>query len=670
LATKLKNFEPETGNGNPLKNFFRHTAVKTLSFLLCVAALTGMALLIVFQNIQSYPHLGLGDILAERTFKSSQYLSNESGVLFDRALSASGWYASNKRDAEWAYRDNIDQLNKTKGIRYYIETPYGILYNTDDRELADFQDADVWYAFTDAETMLSYESSYGSFFFASPNRRTYQSATSYKAYFRLTDSMTATLRNNYEANRGRVLWFVGWLCVLGVLAFLCLLHLFLVCGRRANSGALHLTVLDRPWLDVSFLLCFLVYSGFLSIDVWVYGNINYNLPFFLRWLSGFAFAAAFATALYWVLAFVKRLKNRTFLRHTLIGAVFGGATRTVSRTVRQIVRHWKVTAQMGVYAGMCGGVCVIVPLLFAAVESYGFALFFGLLMTGGFAYLTARWAVPLSEVAQGLEKLSTGDSVPKMPEKGVSFVCGMAQSLNRAGDGMQSAVQKAMRSERFKAELISNVSHDLRTPLTSVITYADLLQSEGLDVPDAPRYVEIIAAKARRLKDLTDDLFEASKAASGELQVNLAPLDLMQLLSQSLGEMNDRLQAARLEPRISGTVPAVMADGRMLWRVFENLLGNILKYAMPGSRVYIDQSADQNSATVTLRNISQEPLPAEGEALTERFTRGDESRSSEGSGLGLSIVKSFMDLQKGTFAVYTDGDLFKAMLTLPLAPEM
>jgi len=242
----------------------------------------------------------------------------------------------------------------------------------------------------------------------------------------------------------------------------------------------------------------------------------------------------------------------------------------------------------------------------------------------------------------------------------------IAVSINNISDGINSAVAERMKSERLKTELITNISHDIRTPLTSIITYTDLLRSEGLNNEKAPEYLEILTQKSARLKTLTDDLFEASKAASGNIDVHLETLDMADLVRQLLGEMDERVSDSGLDFRLNFPEhAAVRADGKLLWRVMENLLSNVLKYALPGSRVYIDIAQDNGSHRLDIKNVSEHPLNIDPSELTERFKRGDESRGGEGSGLGLSIAQSFVQAQGGRFSLSIDGDLFKATLILP-----
>ncbi len=228
--------------------------------------------------------------------------------------------------------------------------------------------------------------------------------------------------------------------------------------------------------------------------------------------------------------------------------------------------------------------------------------------------------------------------------------------------GQKNAAERLLKSERMKTELITNVSHDLRTPLTSIINYVDLLDREKLDNEKASEYIEVLKRQSSKLKKLTDDLIEVSKASSGNIEMKLEDCDVSVLIGQAEGEFSDKLKARDLKLEISGTEEPVnvTADGRYLWRVFDNLLSNISKYAMKGSRVYIDVVRNEGHTSVIFKNISEEKLNITADELMERFVRGDSSRTTEGSGLGLSIADSLMRMMKGELVVTVDGDLFKA----------
>ena len=240
-----------------------------------------------------------------------------------------------------------------------------------------------------------------------------------------------------------------------------------------------------------------------------------------------------------------------------------------------------------------------------------------------------------------------------------------AEDLNAIGVGMNKAVEQRLKSERLKTELITNVSHDIKTPLTSIVNYVDLLKKEDLP-PAASEYLSVLDRQSHRLKKLTEDLVEASKASTGNIAVQLEPIVVNEIIHQAVGDYDEKLAAGKLEVIVNtyeGNLMA-LADGRLLWRVLDNLLSNVCKYAMAGTRVYVDLGARDGKVVLSVKNISRDPLNVSAEELMERFVRGDASRHTEGSGLGLNIARSLMDLMGGGFELYVDGDLFKAELTL------
>ena len=275
-------------------------------------------------------------------------------------------------------------------------------------------------------------------------------------------------------------------------------------------------------------------------------------------------------------------------------------------------------------------------------------------------------AIQLQRIKKGGERIADGDIDYKidtayMYPEFKSFCA----SLNNISRGMQNAVNEKMKSERMRTELITNVSHDIKTPLTSIINYVDLIKKEKPENEKIKEYIGVLDRQSVRLKKLIEDLVEASKASTGNLTVNLAECEAGVLLSQTVGEFDERLKNAGLTPvlNIPEEPVKIMADGRHLWRVFENLTGNVCKYSMPGTRVYMELVKRDGKAVITFKNISKYELNISGEELMERFVRGDKSRNTEGSGLGLSIARSLTELQKGEMRIEVDGDLFKVTLT-------
>ena len=283
--------------------------------------------------------------------------------------------------------------------------------------------------------------------------------------------------------------------------------------------------------------------------------------------------------------------------------------------------------------------------------------------------LLLLWVVlSVQKLREGAEKLAAGKLDYQLPlDKLYGPFRAHGEDLNNIRQGIRHAVEEQMKSERMKTELITNVSHDIKTPLTSIVNYVDLLKKEPMPNDQAKEYLEVLDRQSARLKKLTEDLVEASKASTGNLTVDLQPTDVNVLLTQCAGEYQEKLAAQQLDlvltPDPDG--PRISADGRLLWRVFENLLSNIIKYAMPGTRVYLTCTATEETVSIVFRNISANPLNISAEELMERFVRGDSARNTEGSGLGLSIARSLTQLQGGDFSLTIDGDLFKAGLTFP-----
>ena len=299
----------------------------------------------------------------------------------------------------------------------------------------------------------------------------------------------------------------------------------------------------------------------------------------------------------------------------------------------------------------------IIPLIVLA----GFQLWTFLLLY--------RAAGETEKISFGIFKMSEGETGYKIDTTGFSGkAANLSQMLNNLGDGLDTALQEKVKSERLKADLITNVSHDIKTPLTSIINYVDLLKREKIQNEKIQSYLDVLEQKAHRLKNLTEDLVEASKASSGNLKLDIANIDLVELIHQTNGEFEEKYQIRHLElvSKLPSKAILIAADGRRLWRVLENLYNNAFKYAMENSRIYVDVIQREDHVYFTIKNVSANPLNINADELTERFVRGDVARTSEGSGLGLSIAKDLTHLLGGVFEIYIDGDLFKAQIGFPV----
>ena len=277
-----------------------------------------------------------------------------------------------------------------------------------------------------------------------------------------------------------------------------------------------------------------------------------------------------------------------------------------------------------------------------------------------------RKADGLDLIMDGLKKISDGELQYKIKTDtltGKQKV--MAEYINNIGSGLDAAVENSLKKERMQTELITNVSHDLKTPLTSIINYVDLMKREHPTDPKVQEYLRVLDEKSQRLKVLTEDVVEASKASTGNIKLDMNDIDFIEMVQQVIGEFEEKFQEKNLTMMVHFTdEPSVIyADGQRMWRVLENVFGNVVKYAMEGTRVYAEISNQNKKVIFSLKNISAQPLNFSADELTERFIRGDVARNTEGSGLGLSIAKSLTELQGGEFKLHLDGDLFKVMIT-------
>ena len=355
-----------------------------------------------------------------------------------------------------------------------------------------------------------------------------------------------------------------------------------------------------------------------------------------------------------------RFRAGKWWRNSIIYIVCRFVYRAVRGFVRALPDAWKVIL---VYAAV-----VLVNFfgtLFTWISGSVFLLLVLAALDIAGLYFVIRTVRQLKTLQTAGRKLAAGDLTYTVDtEKMYPVLKEHGDNLNAVSVGMSRAVNERMKSERFKTELITNVSHDLKTPLTSIVSYVDLLKKEPIESEQAQEYIEVLDRQSQKLKKLTTDLVDASKASSGALPVHSEKLDLGELLRQSAGEYTEKFAAAGIAPVL--LVPEgetyVTADGRLLWRVLDNLLGNAVKYAQSGTRLYLELVQDETETVLTLKNISREPLNIPAEELMERFVRGDGSRHTDGSGLGLSIAKSLMELMGGKLALTLDGDLFKAAL--------
>ena len=446
--------------------------------------------------------------------------------------------------------------------------------------------------------------------------------------------------------------------VCGVISLILLALLMSSAGHSEKTTGIDVTGLHRVPFDLltvfvlgTVLFLYIAYVYLLE-DMVASAEIGIILAL------GF-YIIGFLLILLLLYSFAARLKAGTLISNTLVYKILS----VLINAIRGIPFAWK-----GLLLG-----ALLVGLNFLAGMRKDII---GIVIVGAldaFALLAlALLGTQLSELQHAGEELSKGNLLHVVNTSSLwSGLKEHGENLNQVGHIIQNAVSEQLKSDRFKTELITNVSHDLRTPLTNIVTYVDLLKKEDLPEGNAQDYLNILDTQSQKLKKLTEDLIDASKASSGAITLETEPIDLSEFVSQICGEYQERFANANLALlQQNPDQPLVaMADGGQLSRVLENLLQNALKYSLPGTRVYISLSRDTNNAYLELKNISKDPLGISASELMERFVRGDASRSTEGSGLGLSIAQSLTELMGGTLSISLDGDLFKVAVCLPLAPN-
>ena len=494
-------------------------------------------------------------------------------------------------------------------------------------------------------------------------------AVSVDTKFSVADSM-ADEAENYEtysklmfpmlagAIFGSVLWLIGmvWLTV--------------TAGRKPEDEEIHLNGFDRWYTEIA--------AGAV-IGIWLAGTIILG-TLIANSSLGYSYAVVtvivtclicgtytMAWFLIGYLSLVRRIKAGTLWKNSLIRKVLKWIGKC-SGKLADFVRAFSRNTAEKIKVLLVGGAFLFLQFLIIGCIFSGAGVFLLALMAVDVAVMifAIRKADGLDLIMDGLKKISDGELQYKINTDtltGKQKV--MAEYINNIGSGLDAAVENSLKKERMQTELITNVSHDLKTPLTSIINYVDLMKRENPTDPKIQEYLRILDEKSQRLKVLTEDVVEASKASTGNIKLEMNDIDFVEMVQQVIGEFEEKFQEKNLTMMVHFTdEPSIIyADGQRMWRVLENVFGNVVKYAMEGTRVYAEISNRNKKVTFSLKNISAQPLNISADELTERFIRGDVARNTEGSGLGLSIAKSLTELQGGEFKLYLDGDLFKVMIT-------
>ncbi len=444
------------------------------------------------------------------------------------------------------------------------------------------------------------------------------------------------------------------LITLFVIAF----YLLWAIGYPKGKEGIILNTIDKVPYEIASIFSFSMISIVLAIGVNSYNNIFYYTMIIFY---GICYLICYAISAIWGVTTIKRIKAKTFWKSFLTYKILKWFYEQTKKYIVEI--RQKTPSNKKVFWYYWGFVAI--SILLATMVGSGIAIIALLLFWLWVFYKIRKYIRHQQEMKEALEKIYQGDNKVYLNDEELQgMLKEMAVYINDIAGGFSNAIEESLKSERLKTELITNVSHDIKTPLTSIINYVDLLKKEEIQNEKVKEYIEILDRKSQRLKKLTEDLVEASKVSSGNVKLNIELINLKELINQSIGEFKDRFEEKNL--KIESNMPEeeikIKADNRYLYRVIENLFSNITKYALDNSRVYIDIQKERNKIKISIKNISKEKLNISSEELMQRFVRGDKSRYTEGSGLGLSIAKSLTELQGGKFEIYIDGDLFKVVM--------
>lgn len=531
--------------------------------------------------------------------------------------------------------------------------------------------------------------------------RSYSSEKKWNSVFAVAVDTTYTIQDQFYQNKvaydNNIPYFKGttWLLVLSIILFLgATIWLTLEAGRTAEDEELHLNGFDHWKTEIAAVLIVLIWivGSYIGIHFWngnIYTMIN-DIPTYLKdggtyfeyyYARGMDVSSAYMSASLYLpslsiaelaeiyfygvftlgcffmgyVSLIKRIKGRNLWKNSLL--------RVIVRFIYKIYDNRKKTTKTVLL--LCGFFLVQgIAVLFRN----GVTMLLVLLADVGVFYVVLNGLLLKEKLKKGIEEIALGNMEYQIPLQGLRGEnLKLAEMINGIANGFHMAVEEAMKNERLKTDLITNVSHDIKTPLTSIINYVAILKQSDIADPKIQGYLDILEAKAQRLKTLTEDVVEASKVSSGNISLEYMDVDLVEMIQQTEGEMAEKFEARNLKMIVNlPAEPAVVhVDGRRMWRVLENIFGNAAKYAMPGTRVYADLKLEEDTVDLSLKNVSEHQLNISADELTERFIRGDLSRSSEGSGLGLSIVQSLTTMQGGTFNLYLDGDLFRVNIRFP-----
>lgn len=648
-----------------LHSFF--TVITTVSIFLLVA--------LIDKNI-----LQLADIGTEEFLNSGYYLSCMEQKCSDLSeymlLTQRGEFRSSEEEKSYLRYNNEFQQENTNFCYWY---KVGGVWYTNQPDTEDGQVFDTQTILMEARTMGDYllydmeNKEFGTdirglenYFFDGYNSKMYWPLEDVVLVIGV-DAQLSAKDDLYEANleytrlhpwikvslAGAIIGMIGWL--------VSLVYLTLAAGRREDSEEISLSFVDRIKTEILIAVFVLIASELFYVVAKV-SSQKWDVSGLLV-ASGSVSFLIDAVFLIFYLSMVRRLKAEVMWKNSLVCWLGRGLEKTF--------RERSVTVRVLITFSVHLVVCFVLALGAFHYKSIGAMLLLAV-FCGMEAYLMLRKAVEHYRILEGVEEIADGDLNSKI---NVDDLHGedrkLAEAINNIGAGLLHAVDDNTKNERMKADLITNVSHDIKTPLTSIINYVNLIKIEDIENERVKNYVRILDEKSQRLKQLTEDLVEASKVSSGNVKLDMQKIDIVELVCQTSGEFNEKFETKELTivTKLPKQAVCIWSDGRHLYRVIENLYNNVAKYALEKTRVYVEVSQQEDQAVFSIKNVSERSLAMENSSvddLTERFIRGDSSRTTEGSGLGLSIAKNLTNLMGGSLEITVDGDLFRAIIRFPL----
>ena len=447
---------------------------------------------------------------------------------------------------------------------------------------------------------------------------------------------------------------------------LLIIYLLITIGHKDDEKTIELNDFDKIPLEIILIVAvFLIVLPFIILSQ--YDRINNAMLS----LGITAYIDVYIVSAVVLHTMIKRIKSKTFLKSSIIGQILIWWIKIFKKILNKIQKVWNtitysasVTSKVIIGTGIIAFIWLVIIAMFSDNKMLPLII---IALICFMLYKIIKIIKEYSQIENKLKDVYNGNNQTELKEEDFSMVFkSSVKYLNNISNGLENAVQERMKSERMKAELITSVSHDIKTPLTSIINYVDLLKKEDIANEKANEYINILDNKSQRLKKLTEDLIEASKVSTGNVSLNLEKINIVELIKQAIGEFEDKFQNKNLQIIVNCNENEINinADSRYMYRIVENLFSNIYKYALENSRVYIDISiVDGTNVVIEMKNISKDKLNISADELMQRFVRGDRSRNTEGSGLGISIAQNLTELQNGTFELKLDGDLFKVKLT-------